>query len=267
MNKPFSHCFAISAYKESPHLEQCILSLKSQTIEPKIILGTSTPSNFLSSLCEKHDIKMFVREGESGLAADWNFALSHADADFVTIAHQDDLYHPDYLQNIKEYHARSKNPIIFFTDYNELRGNRTVSDNKLLQTKRRINRFLKPRAFWRSKFMRRRTLSVGCAICCPSVCINKKRFGNFKFDENYECDLDWDAWSRLANEKGEFIYIPKMLMSHRIHESSETTRLLENGVRFAEDFKILRRYWPAPIAKAIMKKYVESAKSNEEAPV
>ncbi|MGI6153517.1 MAG: glycosyltransferase family 2 protein [Christensenellaceae bacterium] len=264
MTNEFRHTFAISAYGESPHIEECIQSLKQQSVPSKVILATSTPSPFLEGLCEKYHIPYFVRNGQSGLANDWNFALQSADADFVTIAHQDDLYHPRYLEMVEEYRSRAKTPIIFFTDYDELRGSKTIANNRLLNTKRRINRLVKPRAFWPSRFMRRRALSVGCAICCPSVCINKKRFPNFRFDEHFSCDLDWDAWSRLAEERGEFVYIPEIMMSHRIHEASETTRLLENGVRFREDEQILMRYWPKWIARRIMKKYKESAKSNEE---
>ena len=76
-------------------------------------------------------------------------------------------------------------------------------------------------------------------------------------------NLDWDAWSRLAREKGSFVYIPEVLMAHRIHEQSETTKLLDNGSRFEEDYEIIRRYWPRPIAKWLMKHYAKSADSNQ----
>lgn len=33
---------------------------------------------------------------------------------------------------------------------------------------------LRIRKFWSSKFIRRRILSFGCAICCPSVTFDKK---------------------------------------------------------------------------------------------
>ena len=103
---------------------------------------------------------------------DWNFALSCASSDLVTIAHQDDLYEPDYAKSIIEYSRRAKEPIIFFTDYGELRADQKVYDSNLLNVKRKINALLKPKAFWHSKFMRNRALSIGCAICCPSVCLS-----------------------------------------------------------------------------------------------
>ena len=40
-----THTFAICAYKESKYLEECIRSLKKQTVETNIILVTSTPNS------------------------------------------------------------------------------------------------------------------------------------------------------------------------------------------------------------------------------
>ena len=42
------HTFAICAYKDSPYLEACIRSLKSQTVPSEIICTTSTPSRYLT---------------------------------------------------------------------------------------------------------------------------------------------------------------------------------------------------------------------------
>ena len=41
------HTFAICAYKESPYLEECIKSLKNQTIKSNILIATSTPKELL----------------------------------------------------------------------------------------------------------------------------------------------------------------------------------------------------------------------------
>ena len=46
----FDHTFVICAYKESPYLEECILSLKQQVKKTKIIMVTSTPNELISSM-------------------------------------------------------------------------------------------------------------------------------------------------------------------------------------------------------------------------
>ena len=92
----YKHTFAICAYKESPYLEECIISLKKQTKKSKIIIATSTPNDFINDLAAKYDIKVYINEGESGITQDWNFAYSKTDTEYVTIAHQDDKYSKHY---------------------------------------------------------------------------------------------------------------------------------------------------------------------------
>jgi len=263
MTEEFSHSFALCAYKESPYLRDCLCSLKEQSLPANIFIATSTPNLYLENIAKEFGIPLYVGKHESGIGRDWNFAYSCANTDFVTLAHQDDLYEPEYLSSIASYYMETTNPILFFTDYAELRKNNKVYDNKLLNTKRKINALIKSKRFWRSQFMRNRALSLGCAICCPSVCLNKKRFPDFKFNETMGSNLDWDAWSRLAKERGEFVYIPHPLMLHRIHESSATTSMLEHGKRSAEDLAMFQRYWPKPIASLINRIYSGSEKSNK----
>ena len=46
----YKHVFAVCAYKDSPYLEQCIRSLKAQTVPSHIIICTSTPSSDIDRL-------------------------------------------------------------------------------------------------------------------------------------------------------------------------------------------------------------------------
>ena len=85
------HTFVICAYKESLFLEECIRSLKRQTVLGKIIMVTSTPNEFIDKMAEKYAIPLFVNEGPGGITQDWNFGYSCADTPYVTIAHQDDV--------------------------------------------------------------------------------------------------------------------------------------------------------------------------------
>lgn len=50
------HTFIILAYKDSPYLEECVLSLKNQTVKSEIYMATSTLSGFLESIAKKYDI-------------------------------------------------------------------------------------------------------------------------------------------------------------------------------------------------------------------
>jgi glycosyltransferase involved in cell wall biosynthesis len=264
MPKEFSHCFALCAYQVNPNLEDCVKSLLAQTLKTKIIMITGSPNDHIRSVAEKYSLPLFVNPSPTGMGGNWNFAYSTADADFVTIAHEDDLYDKDFAYSVAQSVQDRPSPLIIFTDYYELACEEVIRENTILNVKRKMNAPLKIKAFQNIRFIRNRILSLGCSVCCPSVTFNKTILSDFAFDEAFSCNLDWDAWSRIAKKKGSFIYIPKPLMYHRIHEQSETTRLLSNGVRFEEDLSIFKRYWPAWIAGIIMKKYKKSAESNQK---
>ena len=44
------HTFVICAYKESEFLEECILSLKKQTVRSNIFIATSTPNKYIDDI-------------------------------------------------------------------------------------------------------------------------------------------------------------------------------------------------------------------------
>ena len=67
----------------------------------------------------------------------------------------------------------------------------------------------------------------------------------------------------MTQYNANFLYIPKELMQHRIHEESETSNLIENNVRLEEDLLMLKRYWPSPIAKFIMRFYKKAVDTNK----
>ena len=90
------HTFVICAYKESAYLEECVKSLKEQKKESNIIMVTSTPNNYIKNICETYNVELKINHGQGGIVQDWNFGYNQAKTPYVTIAHQDDLYFPDY---------------------------------------------------------------------------------------------------------------------------------------------------------------------------
>ena len=127
------HTFVICAYKESPYIEECIHSLKNQTVTSRILLATSTPSEYLEHLCKQYDIPYHVREGQSNISLDWNYALSVADTEYVTIAHQDDVYKKEYLEKVLNTFNTCTQPLIAFTDYSEIKNGLEVKDKAACQ--------------------------------------------------------------------------------------------------------------------------------------
>ena len=259
----YKHTFAICAYKESPFLEECICSLKNQTKQSNIIMVTSTPNEHIEKMAQKYQIPLYVNKREKGITQDWNFAYRKADAELVTIAHQDDVYLPEYSEEIMKMIGKNSKPLIAFTNYGELREGRPVLKNKLLQVKRILLFPLKFSFLQKSVFVRRRILSLGCPICCPAVTFVKRNLPEKVFQPGYRSAEDWEAWEKISKIKGSFLYTKKIGMYHRIHEESETSIILGDHARNEEDFQMFCKFWPTPIARLLAKLYSSSEKSNE----
>lgn len=261
MEKFENHTFVICAYKESQYLEECIKSVINQNVKSNIIVSTSTPNEYIEQLAKKYNLPLYINTGKSGIGEDWNFGISKTTTDYVTIAHQDDIYNTNYLEEIVKYLEKGKDFVIAFTDYREIKNGKQIELTRNLKIKKMLLAPLK--TFKKSKFVKRRVLSLGSSICCPSVTVNTRITGKNPYKTELKCDLDWDTWYEMTKYNENFLYINKELMQHRIHENSETSNLIENNIRLKEDLIMLNRFWPKPIAKFIMKFYGQAIKTNK----
>lgn len=262
--KNVSHTFVIPAYKESKYLEECILSLKNQTVKTNILITTSTPNKFISSLSKKYDVKLIINKDKPDIGKDFDFALNSADTILVTIAHQDDVYDNDYAEKVINAYNNYKNPIIIFTNYYEVRNNKKVKYNSIMIVKRILLGIGGIKGNFRTRIYKRKSLMLGDPICCPSVTFVKKNIPEKLFESDFKCNVDWQAWEKLSRMKGTFVSIHKRLMGHRIHEESETTKSIRLNIRKNEDLKMFEMFWPKPIAKILGKFYSRSENSNKE---
>lgn len=263
MEKP-RHTFAIIAYKESPYLEECILSLRKQTIQSDIFISTSTPSIFLDRLSEKYRIPIIVNNFNDGIASDWSFAYNNCVTDYVTLAHQDDIYLPEYTEDcLGAAQKEGADNLIIFTDCSNLYKKKIApfSLNLMIKNILLLAFFFKPCT--RYDFIKRGVLFLGNPIACPSVMYHKELIGPFEFSKNFHCNMDWDAWLRLSQRKGGFIYVRKKIILHRIHQNSQTMIQVKKNIRRKEDEIIFRRLWPEPAAKLLAGIYSFASKSNE----
>lgn len=257
------HTFAICAYKESPYLEECIISLKAQTVKSNVIIITSTPNKFIEEMAKKYQLPYMVNTGEGGITQDWNFGYACAGTKYITIAHQDDVYEPTYLEEALKEIKRTKKPLIFFSDYFEVRDGKKVCKNRLLTIKRVMLIPLRFRCLWGSRWVRRRILSFGSPICCPAVTFVSDNLPKVVFHHGFRACEDWEAWEMISRLKGEFVYSQKLLMGHRIHEGSETSAIIGDNMRSSEEYKMFCKFWPKWMAKMILRFYAKGQESNQ----
>lgn len=260
----FTHAFAIPAYGDSPHLESCIVSLEAQRgAGSEIVITTSTPSQGLESIAARHGLRLLVNPVRTGIGGDWNFALVATAADYVTVAHQDDLYRDDYVEAMRAALAATTDALIAFSDYDEVDPSGPRPSHLNLRVKRRLCKHaFRDHTAIRTRTDKRRLLAWGNPVCCPSVVIHRKKLPDFRFSADLVSNLDWEGWLRLADRDGAFVYVREPLVTRRIHPASETSALIADRRRLAEDRIMFRRLWPVPIATLILGVYRASYLAN-----
>ncbi len=258
------HTFVVLAYKESSYLEKCIKSVLNQTVKTNVVIGTSTPNNHIEKLAKKYNLKVIVNKSEKkGIGYDFDFAKNCVDSELVTIAHQDDIYDREYAQEVIEYYKKYPKSLILFSNYYEIKGKNKEYKNTNLNIKKFLLIPLRFRMFSGLKAFKRSAIRIGNAICCPAVTFVNDNCTKEVFASDMKCNIDWLAWERLSKLKGNFIYINKYLMGHRIHEESTTTEIINDNNRSKEDLIMFKKFWPTPIAKLLTRLYKKSESNNK----
>ena len=225
------HTFVICAYKENQYLEECINSIKSQTLLGKILISTSTSNKFLEELSLKHNIPLMINNDGGNIVKDWNYSYHLATTKLVTLVHQDDIYLPNYLEKALKYLNNSKKPLLFFCNYLELKNDKEIFSNYLLIVKRLLLFPLSVCFFQKNKLFRKLLLSIGNPICCPTMTYLKENLPEIIFSEGYSFAVDWMAWVNISRIDGDFIYTKEILLKHRIYKESTTSKSINNNIR------------------------------------
>ncbi|MBR1855385.1 MAG: glycosyltransferase [Lachnospiraceae bacterium] len=259
----YTHTFAICAYKKSQYLESCIKSLKAQTVKSNIIICTSTPCAYIEKIAQKYDLPYYVREGESDIQDDWNFACQCANTDLITIAHQDDQYNPSYLAQIMRHIQQYPDVTLAFTDYRPLKHYRVSYDVNCF-ARRLLRMPIFSSKFSNQKALKKASLIFGNTICCSSVTYNMRQIQKPVFTSEFKFSLDWDTFYKFAGMEGRFIYVDKPLVYFRIHSGATTNLFIINKGRYDEDVAMFEKLWPQTIARLIMKIYLLAYKTYDK---
>lgn len=257
------HQFLVPAYGHSPYLKECLASLRAQSHPSPILIATSTPFDGISDIAKAFDADIFIHSPNKGIAHDWNTGFSRVDSEWVTIAHQDDIYLPSYTASILDAVKRHDDLIMAFTDYAEILSDGTRRTETTLLNIKKILLTL--------GFLGRQTISdhwskcnmlrFGSPVPCPAVTM-RARVGHQLFEQGFRLNMDWAAWLSLARMPGGFAWLQQELVLHRIHPDSETSSGIKGGYRKDEDLQMLRRIWPKPIAHLIASTYSIAYRSN-----
>lgn len=261
-----THAFVICAYKESPYLEACIRSLKKQTVRSDVLLATSTPSEYIDRLAKKYEIPVFVRNGESGIREDWLFAWRTAGRDhtLVTIAHQDDVYHKNYVRELLRLHKKYPDMTVFASDYVVLRTTELAAGDRVRFVKKILRLPLRLRPLADRAWVKKSALIFGNSICCPSCTYNHDLIGDLMFRSKYTFALDWENLWELADRPGRFVLSEKPLLAYRVHDGATTKRCIEDNRRSEDEIAMFRKIWPEWAVKILMHFYKKAYAAYED---
>ena len=149
-----------------------------------------------------------------------------------------------------------------FTDYGELRDGEKVQKSTLLTIKRILLLPMRVQGFQNVRFFKRLFLRFGNPVCCPATTYIRKKFKGDPFEVRFSSNVDWMMLEKQSREEGSFCYISDIGMYHRIHEKSTTTEIIHGDIRWKEDYEMFRKFWPAWVAKPLVRVYRLSEKSN-----
>lgn len=252
--------FAVPAFGDSQYLEECLISLKKQTIPCEIVITSPNTTDYLRTISQKYAVQLAIsHDAAHSIARDWSFAYNQTRTPYVTLAHQDDIYAPNYAEMFLTLADELEGNFIFlFSDYTELHGNyANPFIKKLLLFPFSITNHINSYLFKKLLF------AFGQPVPTPSVMFNKNKIGTFSFSSEFQCNMDWDAWLRLSATQGSIGYVKNRLMTHRIHSEAQTSLLIKRGIRQKEDAVIFSRLWPHWIALILTHLYGFSTKFAE----
>jgi len=227
-------------------------SLKNQQLKSEIIICTSTPCEFIQKIAQKYEVSLYIRDGKSDIRDDWNFAYNTAKGEYITIAHQDDVYDPFYTEEIQKRIKDNDDNIMFLTDYFPLKNGEKGKRDINSKIRRVLRIPLKSRFLSKKKWVRKMTLAFGNSICCPSVTYHKSNLGEDIFTSEYKFNIDWDTFYKLSLKKGSFGYIDKPLVWYRVHDGATSKAFIDSHLRIIEDTEMFRQFWPEWIVRFLM---------------
>lgn len=277
------HVFVICAYQDSPYLEDCIRSVRGQSVATDVILCTSTPSSYIGRLAKRYGLPLYVREGESGIRKDWLFGWKMAAEggySLITIAHQDDVYHRHYVRHLLRAWERYPDLSVFCSDYVVLRTKERRTANGQLYpvstdlvagdmvrfVKKVLRLPLRLKTISDRAWVKKSVLMFGNSVCCPSCTYNRAQTGDRMFESELPFALDWENLYTLAMRPGRFICEERPLLAYRVHDGAATKTCIEDDRRRRDETAMFEKLWPRWAARFFMHFYQKAyeAYDNEK---
>lgn len=209
----------IPLYNKEKYIENAIRSILNQSFSDYEIIivndGSTDNSRALATTFLSDKIRIIDHIKNKGLSAARNTGIKNASTTYTTFLDADDLWHPDFLQTIKNLITTHPEAHIFATNFDEVYPNKTLNPHngseKLPHNFNGIIDFFK--------------LNLKQGIYTPSsVCWHKSVFetiGYYNEAISFSEDLDFNI---RANIKFKLAYSKSVQMSYFMETDNQITR-------------------------------------------
>ena len=229
----------IPLYNKENYIEKAIQSVINQSntdFEIIIVDDCSTDLSYeIAQKCISEKINLIKHSKNKGLSASRNTGILNSRGNYITFLDADDLWKPNYLEEIKLLIDTFPEAKLFATNYEE------VYPNNLILTPKNNADYLQPIQIIDDYF----AVSLGQPLYCAcSLCVAKNVFdvvGNYNESITYSEDIDFNIRVNLSFK---LAYSKKVLVSYVIFSENQITNsgLKSKRVPNFDDYEIFTEH-------------------------
>ena len=208
----------IPTYNRAGLLDTCLRSMLEQTHPSfEIVIGDNCSTDDTRAVVSRFNddrIRYYRHDSNIGPFRNMNRVLELARGDYVNIAHDDDLYSPEFLRRESDLLEQHPNVAMVHCAVREIDADgatrrviRAYPSTTVREGKEEFTRYL-----------------AGHNVCCSTVMARRELLlQTGGFDLRYLC-ADWFMWVKLAL-LGDVAYVAEPLASMRVHSGAVTNSL------------------------------------------
>lgn len=239
----------IPVYNGGRYLAELLQSLISGS-DPNweaVIVDDSVSNKIGSELLRIQSDERFTIISNStnqGPFASWNIGLhelfKRKKYSLISVVHEDDLLHIDYVKNSLSYFARFPEVDVFHSKVKLIggKGRRSLSIQDAIKSIgigfQRKKPMMTHSDNGLAKILRRNY------VFCPSMIFNATKFERIKFDDRWKMVADLDFISNSLIEGCSFLQMPDKNYFYRRHKNNLTAELTRTTKRFEEELKLYK---------------------------
>ena len=232
--------FAIPCRDAGPFLEPLLESLLAQTRQDFTLLLVDDASRDGSVERARRvageRLAIHRNEPARGIGGNWNRCVELSATPFVCIAHQDDVYAPDYLARLVA--ALEARPDAGMAHCRA--GAIDAAGAPIASPAERFKEHFWSHAPGRDRAAHYQRLWRGNFVCCPAVTYRREALaavGPFATDLRFA--LDWQYWFRMLRAGWGIVDVPDLLLHYRRHDDAASRGATADRSRFAEELAVL----------------------------